>query len=93
MLALKVETGQIRNVAAAIAILVFSGSAASASDMSGRFFTQDKQALSPKTVAVAGAALHTTRSTRLPVLHASDIPVIALPKSLRPTRPPAGSPL
>ena len=82
----------MRNVVTAIAILVFSGSATSASDMSGRFFTQDKQALSAKTVAVPGAAVHTTRSTRLPVIQASsDIPVIALPKSLRPTRPPAGS--
>jgi hypothetical protein len=84
----------MRKSVAAMVVVVFSGSAASASDMSGRFFMQDKQALPARTVAVAGAAVPANRPTRLPILQqASDSPVIALPKSLRPTRPPAGSPL
>jgi hypothetical protein len=83
----------MRNSVSALVILVISGSAASASDVSSRLFTEGKQASAANTGAVAGFA-QANRSTRLPVLQkAADIPVIALPKSLRPTRPPAGSPL
>ena len=83
----------MRNSVAATVILMISGSAASASEMSGRLFSPGKQALAANSVVIAGAP-QANRSTRLPALpQASDIPVIALPKSLRPTRPPAGSPL
>jgi hypothetical protein len=84
----------MRNSVAAMVIVLFSGSAAGASDMSGRFLAQDKQARSANAVAVAGVAAQANRSTRLTAFQqAADIPIIALPKSLRPTRPPAGSPL
>jgi hypothetical protein len=81
----------MRNSMAAMVIVLFSGSAAGASDMSGRFLAEGKQARSANSVAV-GVAVQANRSTRLPAFQqAADIPIIALPKSLRPTRPPAGS--
>jgi hypothetical protein len=83
----------MRNLVVAIA-LVFSVPTVSASDMSGRLFPQERQAGSARTFAVVEPAVQPTRLTRLPALReATDIPIIPLPKSLRPTRPPAGSPL
>ena len=81
----------MRTYLVAIALVVFGVSNAHASEMTGRLFAPDK-ALVARTVMV-GATAQATR-TRLPAIReVSDIPIIALPKSLRPTRPPAGSPL
>jgi hypothetical protein len=84
----------MRDAVLAVAFVALGASAASASEMTGRLLAPQKQTLAARNVAAVSPSLQATRSTRLPVIReAADIPIIPLPKSLRPTRPPAGSPL
>jgi hypothetical protein len=94
MLDREVEMDRMRNSVVAVAFVVFGVPAASASDMRGRLFTPETATISAKTAAAVSPAMQTSRSPKFPVIReAADIPIIPLPKSLRPTRPPAGSPL
>ena len=82
----------MRNCVVAMAFVALGVSSAGASEMVGRLPAPDKQAVPAKAVASVIPTMPANR--RLPAIReASDIPIIPLPKSLRPTRPPVGSPL
>jgi hypothetical protein len=79
----------MRNCVAAITFMVLGSPIALAAETVGRFPAPER-ANSAKTVAVVSPAVLMKPAALREV---SGIPVIPLPKSLRPTRPPAGSPL
>jgi hypothetical protein len=86
----------MRKIVLATTFVALGVSIASAAELPRRSFVTAKQTASAMGVWPVALVAHQQAGTALQLpatREASVIPIIPLPKALRPTRPPAGSPL